>query len=395
MEKAKDIHNYQKRLDRTIERISKGGELSEHNSQIALGFKNDLLAQNISISKTSRYLQDVIWLNRQLKGKKFDDVIRNDVKELLANMNQSELAESTKKGIKIMLRKFYRYIRGIDEKGKYPHEVDFFTLTISNSNSLMPEELLNEGEMEKIIRAGKNDRDKALLALLCESGCRVGEIGTLRIKHISFEEYGARITVKGKTGMRKIIVLNSTPFIQTWLNNHPHGDDPDAALWPGPNGEFLSYTRIKSILRFSVKKARIKKRVYPHLLRHSRATILAKSLSDATMKHYLGWAQGSKMAGVYIHMSGKDTDEAILKANGIEIKEEKKESPLKPKECFKCHLKNPCTNRFCSNCGLPLDEESAKKIIEMDTKRNRADIIMQRLMQDKDFKKILKKRLNQ
>jgi len=131
-------------------------------------------------------------------------------------MNQSELAESTKKGIKIMLRKFYRYIRGIDEKGKYPYEVDFFTLTISKSNSLMPDELLNEEEMGKIIRAGKNDRDKALLALLCESGCRVGEIGTLRIKHISFEEYGARITVRGKTGMRKIIVLNSTPFIQTW-----------------------------------------------------------------------------------------------------------------------------------------------------------------------------------
>lgn len=393
MEKTKDIHNYQKRLDRTIERISDGGELTQHNSKIALGFKNELLAQNISMSKTSRYLQDVIWLHRQLKGKNFDDVTRDDVKELLANMNQSALAESTKKGIKIMLRKFYRYIRGVDEKGKYPYEVDFFTLTISNSNSLMPEELLNEEEMSKIIRASKNDRDKALMALLCESGCRVGEIGTLKIRNISFEEYGARITVRGKTGMRKIIVINSTPFLQIWLNNHPHGDDPDAPMWPGPSGELLSYARIKSILRYAVKRAGIKKRVYPHLLRHSRATILAKTLSDATMKHYLGWAQGSKMAGVYIHMSGKDTDEAILKANGIEIKEEKKANPLKPKECFKCHMKNPYTNRFCANCGLPLDEESAKKVIESETKRDRADVIMQRLMQNKEIRDFLEAKM--
>lgn len=76
MEKQKDIHNYQKRLDRTIERVSQSGELTDHNSKIALGSKNELLSQNISISKTARYLQDVIWLHRQLEGKNFDDVVR-------------------------------------------------------------------------------------------------------------------------------------------------------------------------------------------------------------------------------------------------------------------------------------------------------------------------------
>lgn len=249
MEKQKDIHGYQRRLDRTIERVSPGGELTDHNSKITLGFKNELLSQNISISKTARYLQDVIWLHRQLEGKNFDDVVKEDVKALLAKMNQSNLAESTKKGIKIMLRKFYKYIRGVDDPRKYPEEVDFFTLTITKSHSLMPEELLNEQEMMQIIRAAKNERDKALMAVLCESGCRVGEVGTLRIKHVSFEEIGVRITVKGKTGMRKILLIKSAPFLQIWLNNHPIGDNPEAPMWIGPNNEFLSYARIKNILR--------------------------------------------------------------------------------------------------------------------------------------------------
>jgi site-specific recombinase XerD len=392
MEKQKDIHNYQKRLDRTIERVSPGGELTDHNSKIALGFKNELLSQNISISKTSRYLQDVIWLHRQLEGKNFDDVVKEDVKALLAKMNQSDLAESTKKGIKIMLRKFYKYIRGVDDPRKYPEEVDFFTLTITKSHSLMPEELLNEQEMMQIIRAAKNERDKALMAVLCESGCRVGEVGTLRIKHISFEEIGVRITVKGKTGMRKILLIKSAPFLQIWLNNHPIGDNPEAPMWIGPNNEFLSYARIKNILRTCVKKAGIKKRVYPHLLRHSRATILAKTLSDANMKNYLGWAQGSKMASVYIHMSGKDTDEAILRTNGIEITKEETESPLKPKSCLRCNFENPCTNKFCSKCGLPLDEETARRIIDQETTRSRADRMMDILMQDEEIFEIIKRK---
>lgn len=393
MDKTQDIHNYQKRLDRMIERIQSPEELSEHNSKIAIRFKNELLVQNISVSKVGRYLQDVIWLSRNLDGKNFDEVNRDDVKDLLARMNQSSLSENTKKGIKIMLRKFYKFIRGVEGNGKYPPEVDFFTLNISNANKLIPEELLTEEDMAKLIRAAKNYRDKALIALLCESGCRVGEIGALRIKHISFEEYGARITVKGKTGMRKIIVINSTPFLQNWLNNHPHAEDPESPLWIGQTDEFLSYARISSILEFSVKHSGIKKRVYPHILRHSRATLLAKSLSDSTLKNYLGWSAGSKMAGVYIHMSGKDTDDAILKANGIEIKKEIKENPLKPRECLRCHTKNPCTNSFCSQCGLPLNEESAMKIIESETNRKQADEIMNKLIQDTEILELIKKKL--
>ena len=45
--------------------------------------------------------------------------------------------------------------------------------------------------------------------LLSETGARIGEIGSMKIKHVSFEQYGARLTVKGKTGMRKILLFNS------------------------------------------------------------------------------------------------------------------------------------------------------------------------------------------
>lgn len=40
-------------------------------------------------------------------------------------------------------------------------------------------------------------------------------------------------------------------------------------------------------------------------------------LTEAQMNVYFGWVQGSDMPGVYVHLSGRDVDDAILKANGI------------------------------------------------------------------------------
>ena len=69
----------------------------------------------------------------------------------------------------------------------------------------------------------------------------------MQIKHISFEKYGARLTVTGKTGARKILVINCTPYLQQWINQHPENDNPDAFLWIGKFGKLLTYARLYTI----------------------------------------------------------------------------------------------------------------------------------------------------
>lgn len=44
---------------------------------------------------------------------------------------------------------------------------------------------------------------------------------------------------------------------------------------------------------------------------------MANYLTEAQMNDYFGWVQGSGMPSVYVHLSGRDVDDAILKANGI------------------------------------------------------------------------------
>jgi len=101
MNKAQDIHNYKRTLERLVERIKDTEGFSIENKKIALGFRDELLVQNISIAKTCRYLQHVIWLNRQFLGKNFEVANKADIKKLIADMNESTLSEHTKKGSEV------------------------------------------------------------------------------------------------------------------------------------------------------------------------------------------------------------------------------------------------------------------------------------------------------
>ena len=47
------------------------------------------------------------------------------------------------------------------------------------------------------------------------------------------------------------------------------------------------------------------------------------------MKQYFGWVQGSKIASVYVHLSGRDVDKALLRLNGIEVEEYREELKFK------------------------------------------------------------------
>ena len=130
---------------------------------------------------------------------------------------------------------------------------------------------------------------------------------------------------KGKTGMRRVRIISSVPQLSIWMDAHPRGNDPDAPLWINfQNGGHLMYRSCLTMLSKVVNRSGIKKRVYPHLFRHSRATHLSKHLTESQLKQHLGWIQASKMASIYVHLSGRDVDDALLRLQGIEVPKEKR-----------------------------------------------------------------------
>ena len=127
------------------------------------------------------------------------------------------------------LEEVLQVVRHTDD---YPEEVKWIKTTMKKGRgSLMPEELLTEQEVKKLIESAEHPRDKAFVSMLYESGCRIGELASVQLKHVSFDKYGATIVVDGKTGRRRVRVIGATSYLAVWLNNHPLRDDPEAPLW--------------------------------------------------------------------------------------------------------------------------------------------------------------------
>jgi parvulin-like peptidyl-prolyl isomerase len=53
------------------------------------------------------------------------------------------------------------------------------------------------------------------------------------------------------------------------------------------------------------------------------------------------------------------------------------------------------TNKFCSRCGIVLDEQTAEQLIKDNLERKQADEIMDRLINDQEFRAILERKLKQ
>lgn len=377
MEGSAEIYHYTRNLERVISNLN-SSSIDSKNKATILEFYKHCLTNGYSLARTIKYLITLSTFSKIL-NKPFEEASKEDIFNLVQKIEQSHYSDWTKHSYKSMLKTFYKWLRRAEE---FPEEVRWIKSGKSRK-SILPEELITEDEVKRLAESASNPRDKALILVLYESGCRPGEILTLKIKHVQFDEYGAVLIVNGKTGHRRVRVVASSPALATWIDNHPHRNNPDAYLWVSMGvrnkGSALEYGAALSILKELAKKAGIKKRIYPYLFRHSRATRLANFLTEAQLKQLFGWVQDSRMAATYVHLSGRDVDNALLKLHGIRIDGEEKQERFNVIFCPRCKNKNSPTSKFCNTCGLCLDAKTAMEIDEM---REKVDRLMNELIKN-------------
>lgn len=171
----------------------------------------------------------------------------------------------------------------------------------------------------------------------------------------------------------------------------PRKDDIEAYVFCSLSqrnfGEPIEYQTFRKVIKNAAKKAGIKKRVYPHILRHSRATVLANHLTEQQMNVFFGWVQGSDMPRIYVHLSGRDIDRAINKVYGLEEEEDEKEVEIKPKKCPRCGYVNAPTDIYCGRCALILDEKERLKL-EMEESKIAIDLMTYIMQNPEMFEKV-------
>lgn len=350
------LYGFDYRLANAKKRIESLEE--EDNPEVILKFLEKLFAEGLSKPRVTKYANHLKKMSEKMR-KSFLKVDGDDIIRFLSELEQSDYSEQTKRDYRVVLRRFFQYLG----KGELVKDVK---TTLRSSRKKLPDEILTQSEVEKIIEAADHPRDKAIIGLLYEAGLRVGELASLKIKNVEFDDCGVAVKVHGKTGERRVLIVTFASLVAKWLEMHPRRDDKEAPLWVNLSTNYkkegIRYEGIAQKIKRIAKKAGVKKSINLHLFRHSRATHLAKHLTEAEMNVYFGWVQGSDMPATYVHLSGRDVDDKILQIHGLKPRGRDKKDELKPVECPRCGYINAPVSRYCGRCGTILDEEERIKL---------------------------------
>ncbi|MGB7787850.1 tyrosine-type recombinase/integrase [Methanoregula sp.] len=221
------------------------------------------------------------------------------------------------------------------------------------------EMMLDEDEVRAMINACMSSRDRALIATLYEGGFRIEEIGTLTWSQVKIDDYGIIINVDKKTERpRYVRLVAATPYFIQWRNDYPYAIASDGLVFTSRKNLPLRYEGIALQLKKIAARAGLKKRITPHLFRHSRITTMVQQGYNETIIKKVMWGNlHTGMFETYCHLSDTDVDNEILAKQGIKRKDEKKQRAMEPRQCPYCSSVNAPTDQFCSVCFKPLTEE--------------------------------------
>ena len=374
-----EIYNWQLRIDQLYKLMQH--DLSAAN--VAIIKKYDMAMVNEGLKKPTRFLHlnRILSLSRRIKTD-WDKATKDDINQALFEImdlysddgKDTEYTYDHKKVLKI----FFRWLKFGNRSYKYclkkfkagdPAETEDIVMKRPQCK-LKGVDLITDDERDWILDACESSRDRAMIDVPLDGGIRPGELLSLRVGDIKQDTYGFVAYVTGKTGVRTVRLIQSTPSLARWLSEHPFKENALAPLWinfdPKLYGQPLAYSAARMIIRRICKKVQAKhpqfqKRVFLNLFRHTEATKAAKYMSDGITKKRHGWSNDSRMPGRYGHLQNSDVEDTIFREYGII---NTKDRPKVPITCPICSTINQANAKFCSKCAKPMSMEAAEEVTQ-------------------------------
>lgn len=310
---------------------------------------------SLSKRRIDKYRSRMGKISRDL-GKPFDQVTKDDLRLYIQRINGSpDFTDWTKLDYRIFIKKFFAWM----------HDREWVSwIRLGKVKAAVGvDDILTDLELDNLRRACDNSRDRALIETAYEGAFRPHELLSLTKSMVAFDEYGAKISLQtGKTGPRSVRVVNAAPLLAEWISQHPLKKSNDAPLWIDLSNDTqyraLRWLGLAKIVKRIAKRAGIEKRMNVYVFRHTRLTNLSKELTEPQLCMIAGWELGSDMPRNYVHLSGRDVDEALLKTYGLVKSKETKEIRT-PKKCSRCGTVCSFESQTCSKCGMALSLTAA------------------------------------
>ncbi|MDE2312489.1 MAG: tyrosine-type recombinase/integrase, partial [Patescibacteria group bacterium] len=149
---------------------------------------------------------------------------------------------------------------------------------------------LTEGEITAMFLSCKNIRERAMLAVLSYSGVRPKEFCKIKRKHINFGTN--ELTVEaGKENKDRVIYVSADciNILVEYLAKFPK--QPEDFMFLTADKRHCQYRAscLRKFIHVLARRAKIAKRVYPYILRHSLAiNMINRGCDIFTIKNQLG-----------------------------------------------------------------------------------------------------------
>jgi integrase/recombinase XerD len=137
--------------------------------------------------------------------------------------------------------------------------------------SQLAERIMSEADTQRMLALEPRPRNRALLRLLYAAGVRVSEACGLRWRDLAEREEGGQITVFGKGGKTRAILLPSGVWRELLALRGEAGPD-DPVFRSRNRGGMLSRVQVERIVTAAARRAGIAGNVSPHWLRHAHAS---------------------------------------------------------------------------------------------------------------------------
>ena len=182
-------------------------------------------------------------------------------------------------------------------------------------------DILSREEIERIEGAADNHRDTLIVRLLADTGIRVGELVGIRVSDLVESGREHYIRVRGKTGSRQVPITPAmSRRLRQYIERIRQSDTSSERIFVSRRrsvrtGDYepLTESGVQQLVRDLAEKAGIKKRVHPHLFRHSAATfMLQRGMDSVLVAQILGHSSLVMIQRVYQHLSDSDRHQALI-----------------------------------------------------------------------------------
>lgn len=391
-----DIHAYDSGFLQAMARLETL-DTSDQNKNLIKQFVRGCRRENLAKSTTTNYINLLKRMIQRLQDIGYMDDLDNLDQDSFDDMmffleDTRGISQGERRNYKKVTKKFFRTLcDDEDDIPKWVRKLKLGTVT----SPIQPGDLPDKHEIEKLLSACSNARDRAFIAVSVDGGMRVGALASCRIKNVESGQYGVTLYISKTSRSRKTTPAKGIPltwssgYLQQWLAVHPMREDPEAPLWItlDKNHEPLSYKTIRVTIQRIAKKAGVERRIHPHLFRHVAITDwILDGLNEQEIKHRAGWSRGSiQLFKIYANFTDQEMNDKIYEKYGLK-KDNVRDITLK--NCPRCNNILRPTDKFCSQCSLVLDRRALDEIQEI---KNTLPEIMQMVMKSEAARQILER----